>query len=127
MTFGKLKQYVSQRIDTVVSIPVYSNRGDVRDTDTDYLILKYPTYDGDNTLIKTQNILEIDYFSYSEFDTINSDIVLAAAALVKETLHGGYQSEAEGCFKSYCQYDGEVPDDEAGSYHYYQRYIIEHY
>jgi len=127
LTFGKLKEYVGKRIDNAVSIKVFSNRGDVSDTDANYIIIKYPTYDGDNTLIKTQNILEIDYFSVSEYDSINSDIVLAAAAAVKATLHGGYQSENEGCFKSYCQYDGEIPDPEQGSYHYYQRYMIEHY
>jgi hypothetical protein len=127
MTFGKLKKYIGKRINDAVSIPVYSNRGAVDEKDTNYIILKYPTYQGDNTLIKTQNVIEIDYFSVSEYDINNSDTVLIAAAAVKATLHGGYGSESEGFYKSYCDYDGEIPDNEFGVYHYYQRFFIEHY
>lgn len=125
MNFASFKKYVAARIDSVVSINVYTTKlPDKKIPDaTIYpcLVITFQAIENEN-LIKEKWIVEINYWSVVNSGSIDSTNVLAALDAVKGSLHGGWQTESEGFFKSYLDTEFEVPDPQPGVYHFYQKY-----
>lgn len=107
MPLVKLMEYIKARITTVVnsSIIVYSEEADT-DADFPYIVFKLPSSNME-TLYKDKWVLEVDFWD----NTGNSTNIGIASEAVKDSLHGSYQTEAEGFFRSYKIFEGIIPDD----------------
>lgn len=126
---GDLKTYIKSRLESLVDIDVYEeNQYGI--SPFPYLVFKIPS--GNPVIdIRIDRVLEIDYWDNS----LDSSAVKEAAELVKKgvyvdgelTIPGfdyTYQCEAEGFYRSYLEFEGEIPDTEQNIYRINQRYIL---
>lgn len=129
MELVNLKPYIKSRLESLVNIDVYEENPYGVAT-FPYLVFKIPSGTPiiDNRI---DRILEIDYWSNS-FD---NSAVLEAAGVVKKGKYvddeltvigfdGSFQYETEGFYRSYLDFEGEIPDTEQNIYRINQRYIL---
>ena len=124
-----LKTYIQSRLENLVNIDVHDNEPSGL-SPFPYLVFKLPsgTPEVGNRI---DRILEIDYWDNS-LDKTN---ILEVAKIVKSgkyvngtlTVTGfdyGWQCEAEGFYRSYLDFEGEIPDTDKNIYRINQRYIL---
>lgn len=129
MDFSDLKAYIKSRLESLVDIDVYDgNPACVYPFP--YLNFKIPS---GTPIIDTRidRILEIDFWDNS----LDSSAIYAAAELVKKGIYvngeltvigfdGSWQCEVEGFYRSYLDFEGEIPDPEQNISRLNQRYIL---
>jgi hypothetical protein len=126
MTFAKFKQYIAARVDAVTSgILVYNTKPPINVT-SPYIVITYPSSDNESE-IREDWIVEMNFWNKSTTDSIDSTSVLIAVEAVKTSFNCGWQSENDGFFRSYLDFAGEIPDPEPQVYRYQQRYQVKLY
>lgn len=127
MVLTKLKYYIKQRLEEISGINVYE--GNAPDNAVfPYLVFKFPSASNAFRVTRTDRIMEIDYWNDNNDDTS----VLAASEIVRNGdgdqkigLDFSRQNEAEGFYKCYWDWEGEIPDPDKEIYHFQQRYILQ--
>lgn len=117
MTFKELKTIINTRLSNLVNIDVYDYKP--IQARFPYLVFKLTS----SSYIKRtreDRILEIDYWNNSNDDTA----VMAASDAVKQALNYGWQVEDEGFFRSFIEFEGEIPDPNPDITRINQRYEI---
>ena len=124
LTFGKLKEYIGLKIDTATTINVVGNKIAL-DKVYPCVVMKFPTCIPEEA--KEDWILELDFWDKEADNDVDSTDILTAVELVKVAMNRSWQVETGGFFKSYLEFEGEIPDDTVGVYHFNQRYQITMY
>lgn len=122
-----LKYYIKERLEQLSGLNVYD--GVAKDNPTfPYIVFKLPSASNTMRMTRTDRILEIDFWNDSNDDSA----ILAASQIVRfgdgGSLYGldnSFQNEAEGFYKCYWDFEGEIPDPEKEIYHFNQRYILQ--
>jgi hypothetical protein len=118
MTLKELKAIMYTRLSNIASIGIHDGKAS-KDASFPYLVFKFPSA---SYTIRTREdrILEIDYW-----DNTNDDIdILAASDDVKQALSYGWQDETQGFFRSFIEFEGEIPDPDSDISRIQQRFEI---
>lgn len=129
MELADLKDYIKSRLESLVDIDVYEENP-YGIAPFPYLVFKI-TSGTPQTGNRVDRILEIDYWSNS-FD---NSALLEAVGVVRNGKYvdgelsvigfdGSWQCEVEGFYRSYLDFEGEIPDSEQNIYRVNQRYVL---
>jgi hypothetical protein len=121
MNLKSLKTYISQRLMSESGINVYSIKPPTTESEDNfpYLTYKFTSLSNDDSN-QDNRILEIDYWSNNNDD----GPILDASELVRQDFHYSWQSEIEGFFTMFLDFEGEIPDTEENICRINQRYLI---
>lgn len=130
MKLSRLKYYIAQRLTNLLDITVYDGIPE-DDATMPYAIFKITST---NTPVRRRldRMLEIDFWDDNTDDTN----ILAAADAARDgkfsgdtLLYPGFdysvQSETDGFYKSFLQFEGEIPDTESRISRINQRYVLQ--
>jgi len=114
-----LKTRIKSRLDGLTTIQVYD--AEVPSLDGVYPCVTY-YFPGSVSTVRLRDdvTLELNFWNDSNDD---SDILTAAAA-VKAGLNYSYESQAEGFYHCYLEFQGEIPSGESDVCRIQQRYIL---
>lgn len=119
MELIKLKEYVYQKISSLVSINVYDTTAPLEAT-FPYVVFNFASssYTMDT---RADWILEINIWD----DTNDDTVILEQSQLIKSGLSYMWQSEDEGFYSSYIDFEGIIPTEERDMSHINQRYLLQ--
>jgi hypothetical protein len=128
MTLKELKECVYTRLKILSGITVFDGKAP-EDAVFPYLVYKL-TSSNHNFRNRTDRVLDIDYWDNSNDDTA----LLTASDYVRKgrTIDGvqhfgldySWQTDTNGFFRSYVDFEGEIPEPSPGMSRMQQRYII---
>lgn len=121
LTFGKLKEYIGLKIDTATTLNVFSNKVP-NDKSYPCIVMKFPDCTPEE--VRERWTLELDFWDKEADNDVDSTDVLVAVEAIKAAFNRGWQTETGGFFRTYLDFEGEIPDDTPGVYRFNQRYEL---
>lgn len=125
----KLKQYMSSRLDTLLTQDVYTKNPEyetTNDPENDitkpYILIKSFQII-EQTSIRTRLLMELEIHDF----TADSTTVNTIADSIKDELHNSYQTETDMFFRTDLDWQGDIPADTADKSRIDQRYEIKLY
>jgi len=125
IAFGNLKKYIASRIDVVVLSDVFTNKSPANNF-TNYIVITFPSSSFDN-IIQENWMVQIDFWKKSDVDNVDSTDIQLDVENVKSCLNNSYDTQIDGFYRCYIEFESEIPDPDPSVYHYQQRYQVKVY
>ena len=130
MDLDKLKYYVSERLENLSGIKVYNLDADDNPT-FPYLVYKFMS-SSEFVRNRMDWILEIDYWNNTHDDAeileamnkVKNGVYDEAGELLVPGLDYSYQSEDEGFYHCYEEFQAEIPVEESNMSRLNQRFVL---
>lgn len=115
MTLLELKTLITQKLNSVVDIPVYAKQA------IGYPCVVY-TLSGLDNIVRNREefILEVNFWN----DSLDDTILLTAYEQVKSVFDYAWGTGTTGFFQSHLIWSGEIPDIEVNICRLQQRYLV---
>jgi hypothetical protein len=118
MVLSKLKEYVYARIQSLISIDVYNGIAPL-EASFPYVTFNF-TSSSYNYDTRADWVLELDFWN----DTNDDTVLLSESELVKTGFNYYWQSEIDGFYSSYLDFESEIPTNEKDMSRINQRYLL---
>jgi hypothetical protein len=116
MELLKLKEYIYARLNEC-GIQVYSLRVPLNGI-YPCIVFSFPSSSMEGN--REDKILELNFWD----DSSDDSNILIASEYIKSALNYTWQSEIEGFYQCYLDFEGEIPDTESNISRIQQRYLL---